>query len=667
MQNKNRFLKVTATIAIAAQIVSAATDITAKFTDPNFRTEVYKAIGRSSGIIYDSDVSGIIDFNVNYKDIKSLSGIEYFTGLKILHCAYNQLTELDVSKNTELLSFYCEVNQLTELDVSNNTKLIHFYCHYNQLTELDVSKNTKLLELGVPNNQLTTLDVSNNTELWFLHIAENRITAIDLSKNTKLEEFYSSDNQLTELNLLNNKALTKVFVERNLFASENDIKGLNTTKYTVYNFEPQRRKNTITFDTGENGSAVAPLIDILSFEKITEPAAPTKEYHSFRGWFTDEACTKQWNFESNTVEQDITLYADWYDTHLGDAIRKFVNRHYIYNGEPQILDSIEFYNSESDKWITLYEYTDFNVEYDVNTDYTNSRDEAVSVIVIGKGERGQRVGVKNIEFTINKLNIEVSGWDSTSFIYNGKEQLPTPVIAEEYRKFVTVKSDFESINVGRNYAELVLASPNNNINISSINNRTSYTINPKYISVIWGEEREFVYNKMVQHPTFRLEPDEIPMNNLRIINAQSQVGVYKDSLAPFIMIKPESDDGNYKLVNSSVDYKIVKKPLNVALKKDGGFADEVSVNKKAGITASDILDSLRKIIGYDGFATDTTTNETDNETNSFTSGEPGFEITLRESGQSSRSLRDGGAIAVNELLQNGEYNVAVKVSDIIAQ
>ncbi|MDR0303869.1 MAG: hypothetical protein LBH98_03740, partial [Chitinispirillales bacterium] len=39
----------------------------------------------------------------------------------------------------------------------------------------------------------------------------------------------------------------------------------------------------------------------------------------------------------------------------------------------------------------------------------------------------------------------------------------------------------------------------------------------------------------------------------------------------------------------------------------------------------------------------------------------------RESGQSSRSLRDGGAIAVNELLQNGEYNVAVKVSDIIAQ
>ncbi|MDR0303992.1 MAG: hypothetical protein LBH98_04360, partial [Chitinispirillales bacterium] len=86
----------------------------------------------------------------------------------------------------------------------------------------------------------------------------------------------------------------------------------------------------------------------------------------------------------------------------------------------------------------------------------------------------------------------------------------------------------------------------------------------------------------------------------------------------------------------------------------------------AGITASDILDSLRKIIGYDGFATDTTTNETDNETNSFTSGAPKFEITTRESGQSSRSLRDGG-LTEDSMIENGEYNVAVKVSDIIAQ
>ncbi|MDR0304973.1 MAG: hypothetical protein LBH98_09460, partial [Chitinispirillales bacterium] len=298
MWNRDGFFKVTAAMAIAAQMVSAATDITAKFTDPIFKAEVYNLIGKTSGSpILDSDVSKIANLDVLDKKITSLDGIEYFTALLNLYCGHNGLTALDVSQNTNLTvlccndnqlttldvsnnkklkSLFCHNNQLTELDVSNNTKLIALYCQLNQLTELDVSKNTKLLDLGVPNNQLTTLDVSNNTELWFLHIAENRITAIDLSKNTELEEFYCMDNQLTELNLLNNKALTKVYVERNLFASENDIKGLKKpSDYEQYSFEPQRRKNKVTFNTNAD-SEVAPLIDVLSFEKITEPAAPEK-------------------------------------------------------------------------------------------------------------------------------------------------------------------------------------------------------------------------------------------------------------------------------------------------------------------------------------------------------------------------------------------------------
>ena len=36
---------------------------------------------------------------------------------------------------------------------------------YNQLTTLDVSKNTALTDLDCDNNQLTTLDVSKNTAL----------------------------------------------------------------------------------------------------------------------------------------------------------------------------------------------------------------------------------------------------------------------------------------------------------------------------------------------------------------------------------------------------------------------------------------------------------------------------------------------------------------------
>ena len=78
-----------------------------------------------------------------------------------LYCSRNQLTALDVDKNTALEELYCYSNQLTKLDVSKNTALTDLHCKDNQLTTLDVSKNTALTDLDCDKNQLTSLDVSN--------------------------------------------------------------------------------------------------------------------------------------------------------------------------------------------------------------------------------------------------------------------------------------------------------------------------------------------------------------------------------------------------------------------------------------------------------------------------------------------------------------------------
>ncbi len=70
-----------------------------------------------------------------------------------LSCLNNQLTALDVSKNTVLTELLCHENQLTALDVSN-TALTTLYCHNNQLTTLDVSKNTALSWLECYGNNI---------------------------------------------------------------------------------------------------------------------------------------------------------------------------------------------------------------------------------------------------------------------------------------------------------------------------------------------------------------------------------------------------------------------------------------------------------------------------------------------------------------------------------
>ena len=60
-----------------------------------------------------------------------------------------------------------------------------------------------MLNLNIIYNQITSIDLSKNTELLNLHINYNPITSVDLSKNTKLVMFdaYKVNGNLTKLNI----------------------------------------------------------------------------------------------------------------------------------------------------------------------------------------------------------------------------------------------------------------------------------------------------------------------------------------------------------------------------------------------------------------------------------------------------------------------------------
>ena len=146
------------------------------------------------------------------------------TALKSLGCSFNQLTALDVSKNTALTGLYCSENQLTALDLSHNTALAWLYCSDNQLSAFDLSHNTALMTLDCSNNQLTVLDLSHNTALTECSCSENQLTVLDVSKNTALTKLFCYGNQLTALDLSKNTALT------GLRCYGNQIKGEEITR-----------------------------------------------------------------------------------------------------------------------------------------------------------------------------------------------------------------------------------------------------------------------------------------------------------------------------------------------------------------------------------------------------------------------------------------------------
>lgn len=44
---------------------------------------------------------------------------------------------------------------------------------------------------------------------------------------------------------------------------------------------------------------------------LLKPEDPTKEGYTFGGWFTEDSYETQWNFETDIVTENITLYAKW--------------------------------------------------------------------------------------------------------------------------------------------------------------------------------------------------------------------------------------------------------------------------------------------------------------------------------------------------------------------
>ena len=118
------------------------------FPDEIFREYVASKFDKdNNGKLSEKEITETTFIDIDNKGISSLKGVEYFTALTRLYFEDNQLTKLDVSKNTMLTSLSCLENQLTSLDVSRNTALEWLQCSSNQLTSLDISQNTALTEL----------------------------------------------------------------------------------------------------------------------------------------------------------------------------------------------------------------------------------------------------------------------------------------------------------------------------------------------------------------------------------------------------------------------------------------------------------------------------------------------------------------------------------------
>lgn len=215
--------------------------------------------------------------------IRSLAGLEYFTGLTYLDCvdcraltqvdvtsnrnleylsffgsrltsldlscnprldylnvSWNPLETLNLSANPELRYLSCVKTQVTDMDLTANNKLYEarfsgsklknvkfgegtaiemFYCDSCQVSGLDVSACTNLKTLDCTGNTMQELDVARNTKLVALICDGNRLSALDVSHNPVLNSLTCSKNKLTSLSVAQNPVLRNLVCGDNLFAT----------------------------------------------------------------------------------------------------------------------------------------------------------------------------------------------------------------------------------------------------------------------------------------------------------------------------------------------------------------------------------------------------------------------------------------------------------------
>jgi len=179
---------------------------------------------------YESPISGML---VGSQTVKI-----YGTDIIYLDCNNQQITNLDVTKNTALNGLDCYGNQLTTLDLTKNTALEGLGCDNNQLITLDLSKNTALTALYCSNNHIETLNVSENVELQAFNFSYNKLSFIDITKNIKLTSFTCDNNNLAAIDISKNTALFNLTCQNNklTFASL----PTRAVTFTEYRYAPQQ-------------------------------------------------------------------------------------------------------------------------------------------------------------------------------------------------------------------------------------------------------------------------------------------------------------------------------------------------------------------------------------------------------------------------------------------
>ncbi|MCL2844832.1 MAG: InlB B-repeat-containing protein [Chitinivibrionia bacterium] len=384
------------------------------------------------------------------------------------------------------------------------------------------------------------------------------------------------------------------------------IWGINANINDGFPFLRHINAGNITFHrvvfNSNGGSAIPYLSNISPGSQITAPSAPTRSDFTFGGWFLDLGLTTAWDFDSDIVNENITLYARWTSNTPPVSVTPIppnaitpINVQ-IHNGSEIRPDVQVVVNG-----IILQRDIDYTVEF------TNNIAVSSSATVTVKGISDYS-GTATAMFTIVAPGIMIINvdWGNTFFIYDGSLQVPSASVAGDYEiKIVGGQS-----NAGSHAAVAQLVGEYPNVMLR--NHVMPFTINPKELTVQWTNLGPFTFDWTVQVPAASVSDGETDIP-LHVSGLRSGAG---ENIPVLAIIEDEATRRNYILRENTRAYTIRKRQINIVIEaeRDERVSLALSTTERDTVNvalAPDLLPNranlqnlISTLLGFNNFATD---------------------------------------------------------------
>lgn len=153
------------------------------------------------GSVLTSNLLNVQQIVVDDLDISDLMGIEDCPNLFNLWLQNCNLSELDISRNTQLQFLYFDNNNISSIEVSNLPSLEKLSGRGNGLNAINIVNNSALELLEMSDNNITTISVADNSSLFRLDLFNNPLTCIQVNNQqlaaTNLEWTLDNDDSLS--------------------------------------------------------------------------------------------------------------------------------------------------------------------------------------------------------------------------------------------------------------------------------------------------------------------------------------------------------------------------------------------------------------------------------------------------------------------------------------